>query len=197
MPDISIKREFTFLNNQLETLKQVPEIKYLSKNQVRLIKLSLYLSLRYNRYLAKNWQKHTRPKTTDPYFETADFFMTWFCHASVRAIEIEKFDEQLLIRTPSEYFHGDSTTQPISNSTQIKSLIIHKPAPKVVHLAKMMEGKLAPMHTVLYLGNHPNLGELFFEKEAAFEPFKITDTNTLVEYYPGFHWIFRNLTNSV
>lgn len=193
----NLKKSLSIVKQQFQLLDEIPETKTLENNRIRLIKICLYLSSRYSRYLLNNWQKSIKPKRSDPYFLTAEFFGLWFCHASARAIQKGKFDEQLLLKTPSEYFYGDVTTDGVGHVSMLKSYLQAKPAPQIIHLAKTIEGKYAPIHTLIYLGTHPKYGDFVFEKEAAFEHFKITSVNTIIDYYPGFHWIFKDFTDSV
>jgi hypothetical protein len=165
-------------------------------SQLRLIKISLYLSLRYDRYVRNNWVKSKNVNQKDPYASTAIFFGHWFCHAGARAILNSSFSEEILINTPLIFFEADYTTKSVSSDKQLKEYLREKAAPKVVHLAKKIEGKIAPIHTVIYLGTHPKLGDFVFEKESAFEHFKLTHATTLVDYYPNFYWGFREITDS-
>lgn len=191
-----LKKDLQFLKQQFQAIDETPEVHNLKKLQIRLIKISLYLSLRYNRYRRNNWQKTTNINPNDPYAQTATFFGWWFCHASARAIQQSQFNEKLLLSTPPEYFEASFTSRQIHNQTQLKPYISQQKAPKIVHLASKTDGKITPMHTVIYLGNHPRLGGLVFEKEAAFELFKMTSIATLIEYYPGFYWGFKNFDDS-
>lgn len=154
----------------------------LTKRQVRLIKISIYVSQR-----AKRIGNHLSRK----------FIENWYCHAGSAAIAIEKFDPYLLEgKEPLQKIPRFLKANPLRCGEQIifnypnqrkkivegiQEVIDH---PAIFHICQERDDDLISMHTFIVIGTYN--GELWvFEKKAAKEDFRITTVQDAMSEYPG------------